>query len=124
VYGYEIALVANISATRGSCSCDAIALVLAAGEALQTPLPIASLLWDRFLRLLADGGAGLEWSAVGALSAGRPPGTARIDDLANLHRTPGGVATLLVGCGDIVSRSRAKLGIMVRPFWSLRQSVW
>jgi hypothetical protein len=35
---------------------------------LQTLLPIASL-WDRLLRLLANGGAGLEWWAVGALSA-------------------------------------------------------
>jgi 3-hydroxyisobutyrate dehydrogenase-like beta-hydroxyacid dehydrogenase len=43
--------------------------VLAAGEALQVPLPIASLLRDRFLTLLANGGADLDWSAVGALSA-------------------------------------------------------
>jgi hypothetical protein len=48
--------------------------VLAAGEALQAPLPIASLLRDRFLRLLANGGAGLEWSAFGALSAGEAGG--------------------------------------------------
>jgi 3-hydroxyisobutyrate dehydrogenase-like beta-hydroxyacid dehydrogenase len=46
-----------------------IRLVLAAAEALQTPLPIASLLLDRFLTLLASGGAHLDWSAVGALSA-------------------------------------------------------
>ena len=46
-----------------------VRLVLAAGETLQTPLPIASLLRDRFLTLLANGGAGLDWSAVGALSA-------------------------------------------------------
>jgi 3-hydroxyisobutyrate dehydrogenase-like beta-hydroxyacid dehydrogenase len=46
-----------------------IRLVLAAAEALQTPLPIASLLRDRFLTLLASGGAHLDWSAVGALSA-------------------------------------------------------
>jgi 3-hydroxyisobutyrate dehydrogenase-like beta-hydroxyacid dehydrogenase len=46
-----------------------IRLVLAAGEALQTPLPIASLLRDRFLTLLANGGGSLDWSAVGALSA-------------------------------------------------------
>jgi 3-hydroxyisobutyrate dehydrogenase-like beta-hydroxyacid dehydrogenase len=46
-----------------------VRLVLAAGEALQTPLPIASLLRDRFLTLLANGGGGLDWSAVGALSA-------------------------------------------------------
>ena len=46
-----------------------IRLVLAAGEALQVPLPIASLLRDRFLTLLAYGGASLDWSAVGALPA-------------------------------------------------------
>jgi 3-hydroxyisobutyrate dehydrogenase-like beta-hydroxyacid dehydrogenase len=57
-----------------------IRLVLAAGEALQTPLPIASLLRDRFLTLLANGGAALDWSAIGALSAweaGGPSPTAR-----------------------------------------------
>jgi 3-hydroxyisobutyrate dehydrogenase-like beta-hydroxyacid dehydrogenase len=46
-----------------------VRLVLAAGEALQVPMPIASLLRDRFLTLLANGGADLDWSAVGALSA-------------------------------------------------------
>ena len=46
-----------------------IRLVLAAAEALQAPLPIASLLRDRFLALLAHGGGSLDWSAVGALSA-------------------------------------------------------
>jgi 3-hydroxyisobutyrate dehydrogenase-like beta-hydroxyacid dehydrogenase len=46
-----------------------IRLVLAAGEELEVPLPIASLLRDRFLALLANGGANLDWSAVGALSA-------------------------------------------------------
>ena len=46
-----------------------VRLVLAAGEALQVPLPIASLLRDRFLTLLANGGANLDWSAIGALSA-------------------------------------------------------
>lgn len=46
-----------------------IRLVLSAAEALKTPLPIASLLRDRFLTLLAHGGAGLDWSAIGALSA-------------------------------------------------------
>jgi len=57
-----------------------IRLVLAAAEALQTPLPIASLLRDRFLTLLASGGAHLDWSAVGALSAweaGGPSPTSR-----------------------------------------------
>jgi 3-hydroxyisobutyrate dehydrogenase-like beta-hydroxyacid dehydrogenase len=46
-----------------------IRLVLAAAEALQTPLPIASLLRDRFLTLIANGGGSLDWSAIGALAA-------------------------------------------------------
>ncbi|NLR99655.1 NAD(P)-dependent oxidoreductase [Rhizobium sp. P38BS-XIX] len=46
-----------------------IRLALAAGEALNVPLPLASLLRDRFLTLLAHGGDELDWSAVGALAA-------------------------------------------------------
>jgi 3-hydroxyisobutyrate dehydrogenase-like beta-hydroxyacid dehydrogenase len=46
-----------------------IRLVLAAGEELRVPLPLASLLRDRFLTLLATGGERLDWSAVGALPA-------------------------------------------------------
>jgi 3-hydroxyisobutyrate dehydrogenase-like beta-hydroxyacid dehydrogenase len=46
-----------------------VRLVLAAGEELQVPLPIASLLRDRFLTLMATGGGHLDWSAIGALSA-------------------------------------------------------
>ncbi|MGY4648188.1 3-hydroxyisobutyrate dehydrogenase-like beta-hydroxyacid dehydrogenase [Mycobacterium sp. URHB0021] len=46
-----------------------VRLALSAGDALQVPLPIASLLRDRFLTLLANGGAHLDWSAIGALSA-------------------------------------------------------
>ncbi|MCX2928901.1 NAD(P)-dependent oxidoreductase [Mycobacterium sp. CVI_P3] len=46
-----------------------IGLVLAAAEELRVPLPIASLLRDRFLRLLAGGGDHLDWSAVGGLAA-------------------------------------------------------
>ena len=46
-----------------------VRLVLAAGEQLRVPLPIASLLRDRFLALLANGGDELDWSAVGALAA-------------------------------------------------------
>ncbi|MDE1991313.1 MAG: NAD(P)-dependent oxidoreductase [Rhizobiaceae bacterium] len=46
-----------------------IRLALAAGEALNVPLPLASLLRDRFLNLLAHGGDDLDWSAVGALAA-------------------------------------------------------
>jgi 3-hydroxyisobutyrate dehydrogenase-like beta-hydroxyacid dehydrogenase len=52
-----------------------IRLVLAAGEELQVPLPIASLLRDRFLTLLANGGGQLDWAAVGALSAWEAGGT-------------------------------------------------
>ena len=46
-----------------------IRLVLAAAEELQVPMPVASLIRDRFLTLLARGGADLDWSAVGALPA-------------------------------------------------------
>ncbi|MHC9294370.1 NAD(P)-dependent oxidoreductase [Mycobacterium sp. LTG2003] len=46
-----------------------VKLALSAGEELQVPMPVASLLRDRFLTLLATGGGELDWSAVGALSA-------------------------------------------------------
>jgi 3-hydroxyisobutyrate dehydrogenase-like beta-hydroxyacid dehydrogenase len=46
-----------------------IRLVLAAAEGLNVPLPLASLLRDRFLALLAQGGARLDWSAIGRLAA-------------------------------------------------------
>lgn len=45
-----------------------VRLVLEAGERLQVPLPIAGLLRDRFLTLLANGGADLDWSAIATLS--------------------------------------------------------
>ncbi len=45
-----------------------VRLALEAAEALRVPLPIASLLRDRYLRLLAHGGAGLDWSAIGGLA--------------------------------------------------------
>jgi 3-hydroxyisobutyrate dehydrogenase-like beta-hydroxyacid dehydrogenase len=46
-----------------------IRLVLAAAEELSVPLPLASLLRDRFLTLLAQGGEALDWSAIGGLAA-------------------------------------------------------
>jgi 3-hydroxyisobutyrate dehydrogenase-like beta-hydroxyacid dehydrogenase len=45
-----------------------IRLTLAAAEALRVPMPLASLLHDRFLRLFAQGGEKLDWSAIGALA--------------------------------------------------------
>lgn len=47
-----------------------IRLVLDAGEALAVPLPVAGLLRDRFLTLIANGGEHLDWSAIATLSAG------------------------------------------------------
>lgn len=44
-------------------------LVLAAAEKLQVPLPIASLIYNRFLTLLARGGEKLDWSAFSQLAA-------------------------------------------------------
>jgi 3-hydroxyisobutyrate dehydrogenase-like beta-hydroxyacid dehydrogenase len=46
-----------------------IRLTLAAAETLRVPLPLASLLRDRFLTLLANGGEALDWSAIGQLPA-------------------------------------------------------
>ena len=46
-----------------------IRLTLAAAESLRVPMPLGSLLHDRFLRLLAQGGENLDWSAIGGLAA-------------------------------------------------------
>ncbi len=46
-----------------------IRLTLAAAEELCVPLPLASLLRDRFLTLLAHGGDKLDWSAIAQLAA-------------------------------------------------------
>lgn len=46
-----------------------IRLVLAAAENMQVPLPLASLLRDRFLTLLAGGGGQLDWSAIATLAS-------------------------------------------------------
>lgn len=54
-----------------------VRLALAAGEELRVPLPIASLVRDRFLTLIAHGGGELDWSALSAVaeweSGGEPP---------------------------------------------------
>jgi 3-hydroxyisobutyrate dehydrogenase-like beta-hydroxyacid dehydrogenase len=50
-----------------------IRLLLGAAQDLRVPMPLASLLHDRFLRLLAGGGSQLDWSAIGGL-AGRDAG--------------------------------------------------
>ena len=44
-------------------------LVLAAAETLRVPLPLASLIYNRFLTLLARGGESLDWSAFSQLAA-------------------------------------------------------
>jgi 3-hydroxyisobutyrate dehydrogenase-like beta-hydroxyacid dehydrogenase len=45
-----------------------IRLALAAAESLRVPMPLASLLHDRFVRLFAQGGDNLDWSAIGGLA--------------------------------------------------------
>jgi 3-hydroxyisobutyrate dehydrogenase-like beta-hydroxyacid dehydrogenase len=57
-----------------------IQLVLAAAQQLQVPLPVASLLRDRLLTLVATGGGQLDWSAVSAL-ADRDAGNASTSGL-------------------------------------------
>lgn len=46
-----------------------VRLALAAAEALSVPMPLAGLIRDRFLTLVALGGETLDWSAIGALAA-------------------------------------------------------
>jgi 3-hydroxyisobutyrate dehydrogenase-like beta-hydroxyacid dehydrogenase len=46
-----------------------IKLALAAAESLRVPMPLGSLLHDRFTRLLAEGGERLDWAAIGGLAA-------------------------------------------------------
>jgi len=46
-----------------------IRLTLAAAETLRVPMPLASLLRDRFLTLFAHGGERLDWSAIARLAA-------------------------------------------------------
>jgi 3-hydroxyisobutyrate dehydrogenase-like beta-hydroxyacid dehydrogenase len=46
-----------------------IRLALVAAKSLRVPMPLGSLLNDRFLRLLSQGGAGLDWAALGGLAA-------------------------------------------------------
>ena len=46
-----------------------IRLGLAAADGLRVPMPLASLLHDRLLTLLARGGEALDWSAIGQLAA-------------------------------------------------------
>ena len=53
-----------------------IRLAMAAAENLRVPMPIASLLNDRFLRLLANGGDKLDWAAVGGLATADAGGQA------------------------------------------------
>jgi len=45
-----------------------IRLALAEAENLRVPMPLGSLLRDRFLRVLAKGGSHLDWSAIGGLA--------------------------------------------------------
>ena len=52
-----------------------IRLTLTAAESLRVPMPLASLLRDRFLRLFAQGGDSLDWSAIGGLATQDAGGT-------------------------------------------------
>ncbi len=46
-----------------------VRLALAAGESLRVALPVADLIRNRFLTLLANGGESLDWSAISQLPA-------------------------------------------------------
>jgi 3-hydroxyisobutyrate dehydrogenase-like beta-hydroxyacid dehydrogenase len=57
-----------------------IRLTLAAAESLRVPMPLGSLLHDRFLRLLAQGGENLDWSAIGGLASQDAGDVQRLSD--------------------------------------------
>lgn len=44
-------------------------LVLAAAENLRVPMPIANIIYNRFITLLAQGGESLDWSAISRIAA-------------------------------------------------------
>jgi 3-hydroxyisobutyrate dehydrogenase-like beta-hydroxyacid dehydrogenase len=46
-----------------------IRLTIAAAEGLSVPMPLASLLHDRFVRLIAQGGESMDWSGIAQLAA-------------------------------------------------------
>jgi 3-hydroxyisobutyrate dehydrogenase-like beta-hydroxyacid dehydrogenase len=54
-----------------------VRLALAAAESLRVPMPLASLLHDRFLRLLVAGGEHLDWAALGGLATQDAGGASR-----------------------------------------------
>lgn len=54
-----------------------VRLALAAAEGLRVPMPLGSLLHDRFLRLLVAGGEHLDWAALGGLATQDAGGAAR-----------------------------------------------
>jgi 3-hydroxyisobutyrate dehydrogenase-like beta-hydroxyacid dehydrogenase len=58
-------------------------LVLQAAKALNVPMPLASMISDRFLALIASGGGELDWSAL-ALIAKRDAGEPKLER----HGTP------------------------------------
>jgi 3-hydroxyisobutyrate dehydrogenase-like beta-hydroxyacid dehydrogenase len=69
-----------------------IRLTLAAAESLRVPMPLASLLHDRLLTLLARGGDGLDWSAIAQLAANDSGlGGGRPDPRSFVKREPGKV---------------------------------
>jgi 3-hydroxyisobutyrate dehydrogenase-like beta-hydroxyacid dehydrogenase len=45
-----------------------IRLAQAAADDLHVPMPLAGLLHERFLRVIARGGGDLDWSAIGGLA--------------------------------------------------------
>jgi 3-hydroxyisobutyrate dehydrogenase-like beta-hydroxyacid dehydrogenase len=53
-----------------------IRLALEAANSMLVPMPLASLLHDRFLKLLAQGGESLDWSAIGGLATQEAGGRA------------------------------------------------
>ena len=78
-----------------------IRLALQAAESLRVPMPLGSLLHDRFLRLLAQGGDSLDWAAIGGLAA---------QDAGDAQAAGAGGARGSRALGDRRAQDRAAIG--------------
>ena len=99
-----------------------VRLVLAAAESLQVPLPMASLIRDRFLTLLANGGAHLDWSALGKVASWEA-GSRESGLTQHLPKWPA-IKTMTIASRKRQVRSRQRSHSSVTTLVSVLMRVW
>ena len=82
-----------------------IRLALAAAEMLRVPMPLASLVHDRLLTVIARGGEALDWSAIGKLAA-EDAGLHATDSLTGTGPTEERKVRVLEGEQRVAPRSK------------------